>query len=178
MRHAIYPNLSNVFEIEEYDYNRVILKVKAETPLKVAQYPFLSGDWSYITVTRGCSHILTVVKTDGTTFSFKWGSGGHTIVADSLELLKANVVAFIQDENAILLDYTGETPKDISIYYNSNFNAWQLSINNVNFWNKDAKSVDEMIKYCEKFVKADWEKSVAQTGIDIWRAKSPVTSLK
>lgn len=178
MEHTIYPNLSDIFEIEECDYNRVILKVKVETPLKVAQYPFLSRDWLYITITRGRSHILTIVKTDGTTFGFKWGYDGYTLICDNLELLKTNAVAFIQNDNAILLDYTGGTPKEINIYYNSNFNAWQLSIDTVIFRNKDVKSANEMIKYCEKFVKADWEKGIAQTGIDIWRAKNPVTNLR
>ena len=175
----IYSNLSDIFEIEEYDYNRVILKVKADTPLKVAKYPFVSGEWEYITVTRGKDHILTVIKKDGTTFDFHWGYSGYTLISENLELLKANVVHFIENENAILLDYIGKEPEEVGIFYNDNYKSWQISFNTFHFWNKDIKSAEEMIEYADRFVKAtEWKNEKAVTGIDVWRAVNPIFVLK
>lgn len=178
---TIYKNLDKVFELESCDDLQVILKVKEMTPLLVAQYPFLSSDYSYITVTRGKNHILTIIHSNGTKFDFHWGEGGHTLISDGLELLRQNVIAFIGQSN-IILDYDGFEPKKAVIYYHSYFNQWQLTIegSGVSCYWRTSKAKDEkdMIKICEKFVKAQWEKAVAPTGIDIWKAIEPTFTLK
>jgi hypothetical protein len=84
----------------------------------VAQYPFLSSDYAYITVTRGKNHILTVIHSNGTKFDFHWGESGHTLISDGLELLRQNVIAFI-GQCRIILDYDGFEPKKATIYYNN-----------------------------------------------------------
>jgi len=177
MDYRIYPNLTDVFELEDFDYGQVIIKVKADTPLKVAKFPFVSGEWEYITVTRGEKHILTVIKKDGKTFSFEWGKGGYTLISDNLTLLKRNVLAFIKN-NDIILDYDGSKVKNASIYYNDYYKGWQLSIDGTHYWNYEVNSAEEMIEYCKRFVTAKWEKGIAQTGIDIWRAIEPKFTLK
>lgn len=178
MDYKIYPNLTDIFELEDVDYNQVVIKVKADTPLKVAKFPFVSGNYEYITVTRGGNHILTVIHKDGHTFSFSWGNGGYTLISDELKLLKRNILAFIEN-NDIIIAYDGSPVTKASIYYNDSFKCWQLSLDGQgNYWNHEVNSAEEMIEYCKRFVTAKWEFGKAQTGIDIWRTIEPKFALK
>ena len=174
-----FKDLDKVFAIEEIDDSQVIIKVNAKDPLTVAKYPFLESQYAFINITRGCKQILTVIYDDGHTFDFHWGGGSMTIIGENLTKLKQAVLQFI-DENAILLDYTGETVvTEISIYYNDNYKRWQLNIGTCHYWSKTATSVDEMIAEASKWVHAkSWDKSTASTGIDIWYAKDYELSIK
>lgn len=173
-------NLENIFCLKYFDNNKIVIQVLADDPFKVAMFPFVSSDWKYITVTRGKEHILTVVKDDGTTFDFHWGFSGHTLIGESLEMLKKNVLKFIDDSD-ILIEYNGGEIKEAKIYYNSNYNKWQLTLGTVDavYWRSDiAQSLEEMIEDCKRFVISDtWEKTVAVTGIDVWTATNPIFTI-
>lgn len=165
-------NLNDIFEIANVDSNQIIIKVNADSTLKVAQFPFVSMEYDYITVTRGNKHILTIIEKDGSTFDFHWGYGGYTLISEGLERLKKAVVQFI-NESDIFFEWKGETPKSATIYFNSNYRKWQLTIDGSHYWSDTAKSVNEMIRECRKFVISDWTQDIAQTGITIWKADNP-----
>lgn len=165
-------NLNNIFEIVDVDSNQIVIKVNADSTLKVAQFPFVSMEYDYITVTRGNKHILTIIKKDGSTFDFHWGYGGHTLISEGLERLKKSVMQFI-NESDILFEWKGKTSKSATIYFNSNYRKWQLTIDDAHYWSDTATSVNEMIRECRKFVISDWTQDIAPTGITIWKADNP-----
>ena len=177
---TIYKNLNNIFELESVDTTQIILKVNANSSLKVAKYPFVSSDYDYITVTRGRKHLLTVIHKDGTTFSFHWGEGGYTLISDNLSLLKYNVITFIEDNCGIILEYDGTEPlTEATIYYNTWYKKWQLSLNRSHWWSNTATDSDEMIEECKKFVTADeWKEQKATTGITVWKAINPKFTIR
>ena len=113
---------NDVFEIEEFDDQQVIVKVNAKDALAVARHPYVSSDMAYITVSRGVDHIFTVVKSDGKTFSFSFGASGYTLISEALEALKKAVLDFIS-RNGINIEYHGGKPFGADIYYNSNYNC-------------------------------------------------------
>lgn len=168
-------NLENIFYLKHIDDEKIIIQVLADDTFKVAMFPFVSSNWEYITVTRGKNHTLTVIKKDGTTFGFHWGFNGHTLIDDSLESLKKNVLKFINESN-ILLEYNGGKNESAKIYYNSNYKKWQLTINDdVHYWSDTAQSLPEMKEDCERFVLANnWVHRRAVTGIDVWDAEDIV----
>jgi hypothetical protein len=167
-------DLNKVFKLAEIDDEQVIIKVNAKDSLTVARYPFLSSDYDYITVTRGGNHILTVIKSDGKTFSFHWGTSGYTLISEDFELLRKQVCQFIHD-NYIMLELKGKPEsKKVNIYYNANYKKWQLSCN-ANFWSDKATDLESAIKDFSNIVTADeWKNEKAITGIDIWTAVNPV----
>ncbi len=179
----IYKNLDKIFKLVDVDYNQVIIEVNANTPLLVAQYPFVTSEMKYITVTRGKNHVLTIVFNKGTTDSFSWGDRGHTIISDSTAILKVNVLSFL-DDKGIILDYNGKefTGRPIKIYFNPNYKRWQLTFEGLFiWWSNKATNITEMIEECKKFVIAEkwnlnpkWSKS----DMDIWTAVNPVIKLK
>lgn len=91
-------DLSKVMEIVDRNSDRVVIKVNADDPLTIAMYPFIPGNTAYITVTLGEKHVLTVIKKDNSTFSFHWGIGGYTLISESLEQLRKEVVKFLKIE--------------------------------------------------------------------------------
>lgn len=119
--------MNEVFEVEVNECDKVVLKVNADDALTIAMNPFVSSDMAYITVTKGKNHILTVVKKDGTTYSFHWGHNGYTLISDSLEELRKNVVKYIKSQN-ILLDYDGTTPSEVYVSFNERFAQWELGM--------------------------------------------------
>ena len=60
----------NGFTLAKNTEEMAILQVMAKTPWEIAQHPYLSSDYEYITMTKEEKNIFTIVKTDGTTFSF------------------------------------------------------------------------------------------------------------
>lgn len=100
-------SLDKIFSIQDVSTDKVIIKVHADTPLTVAEYPFVASNYEYITVTRKGgkygSYILTVVKDDGKTFDFCWGYNGHTLISESLEMLKKAVVKFIKNNTDVAI---------------------------------------------------------------------------
>ena len=51
--------LKEIFEIVSNNSEQVVLKVNADDPLTVAMNPYVSGEYAYVTVTKGTEHILT-----------------------------------------------------------------------------------------------------------------------
>lgn len=90
-------NLDEIFTLYSDDEDQAIIKVNANSPLMVARYPFVSGEYEYITVTKSDTHILTIVKKDGSKTSFHWGAGGCTCISESLRELKTQVQKFLTD---------------------------------------------------------------------------------
>lgn len=88
--------MANVFELVEDNDSVVVLKVNADDPLTVALNPYVNATYDYISVTKGENHILTIVKKDGSTFSFHWGISGYTLICDELELLRKKVLHTIK----------------------------------------------------------------------------------
>lgn len=170
-------NLKEIFKLISADEDKVILEVLADSPLKVAMFPFVSSEYNYITVTRGRDHVLTVIKKDGKTFSFDFGDSGHTLISDSLKELKKYVLKFIEDNN-VLIEWNGQSINSVKIFYNSNYKKWQLTLEgkrkDVHYWSSTAKSSKEMIEECKRFIVASsWQKVIAVTGIDVWKAVNP-----
>ena len=96
-----YKNLTKIFKIVEKETDQVVIEVKSDDLLLCAKYPFIDGEYKYITVTRTkkCErcydYILTVLKSNGTSFKFDWGYSGFTLISKSSETLKENVMKFI-----------------------------------------------------------------------------------
>lgn len=180
-RKIVKKSVSNYpFEVYEKTSSQVILKVLAKDSLTVAKYPYVSAEWDYITVTRGNNHVLTVIKNDGSKFSFDWGEHGYTLISDSLKALKLAVIDFLELEKHILLDWDDGRVDEASICYNRNFTAWQLTLRGDRngrqiraiVRDKSAKSIEDMIPFAKNYVKVkDWKHGIAQTGIDIWEAE-------
>ena len=112
-------NLNEIFKFVSADEDKVIIEVIADSPLKVAMFPFVSSEYNYITITRGRDHVLTVIKKDGKTFSFDFGDSGHTLISDSLKELKKYVLKFIEDNN-VLIEWNGQGISNVKIFYNRN----------------------------------------------------------
>lgn len=178
-------NLSKVFKIEEVTNKQVIVNVSAKDPLTVARYPFLNSKMKYITVTRGDNHICTVIKEDGTTWSWEFGSRGHTLISDSVFELQKNLLEFIRSHD-IAIDYAGGFPKSARIFYNGNYNKWQLTIDvqggqksDFHVWATSADSIETAIKAFKGFVTSDnWNLRSAVTGLRVWDAVNPTFTLK
>ena len=162
-----------VLELVSVDNEKVVIKINAKDPLTVAMNPEFSSNMAYITVTRGEKHIMTIIRADGTTWSFHWGGGSSTLISDSVAAMRNKVVDFIRD-NGIIFGLTNK-PSEATIYYNNNYKSWQLTLSHGResdyIWYKDAHNEYDMMAYAKKFLNAIcWQKGVAQTGIDIWRA--------
>lgn len=171
--------MSEVFKVVHEDKAQVVLEVNAHDPLTVAMHPYVQSSWKYIAVSKGPRHILTVVKNNGGSFSFHWGEGGHTLISENLERLRKEVVKTIEDQY-IWLEWAGdETPDEINIFYNSNFRAWEMTArskhNRNACWFSKGKSWEDVAFDVEQIFpnvkNIRWEKGIAQTGIDIWRAR-------
>lgn len=165
---------SSVFQLVNVDTTQVVLKVVAEDNLTIAIHPYISGEYDYITVTRGEDHILTIVYKDGHTFAFNWGASGRTLISDALERLQYEVCCFIE-EKGILLDLNTDTVQKACIYYNSNYNKWQLIVNDSGYyWSQTAQSAEDMQKEAKRFISVKgWTEQTAATGIKMWNAVGP-----
>ena len=163
----------SVLELVSVDNEKVVIKINAKDPLTVAMNPEFSSNMAYITITRGENHIMTIVREDGTTWSFHWGCSSSTLISDSVATMRNKVVDFIR-ENGIVFGLTNK-PSEATIYYNNNYKSWQLTLRNGSesdyIWYEDAHNEYDMMAYAKKFLNPIcWQKGVAQTGIDIWRA--------
>ena len=168
-----------VFSLVENTNRQVVLKVNADDLLVIAKNPYINKEMAYITITKGSNHTLTVIKKDGTTFSFDWGSSGTTLINDNLNRLKWAAVDYIQDVLHILLDVEScKNPSSVVIYYNDWFKKWQASysfndrkLKDVNWWSKTAACKEDMIKeLSEVYDLSDFIHRLAPTGIDTWVA--------
>lgn len=92
----------------------VVIKNLCTNTYDVAMNPWLSLKIEFISITKGKTHVFTVINTDGSTWNFSWGEGGATVISSSVELLKKKVLAFL-DEECILLGCTGK-PRTIKTW--------------------------------------------------------------
>lgn len=169
---------NEIFELVKYDNQKAILKVKEVDNLTIAEFPFISSKMDYITITRGRNHVMSVINKDGSTWSISWGESGCTMCSDSTNALKWAARDFFQLDCGILLDLTVDNSeiKEATIYYNSNFHKWQLNLRvgpyqSQNLWFNDCKNQNDVIVKANKIIGVHtWEKGIAITGIDIWRA--------
>ena len=100
-------------KIVDNDNEQVVIKNMLHTSREVAMNPWLSLDIDYITILKGKTHIFTIIYKDGHTSSFSWGSGGMTIISESLNRLKLKVLEFLRTQNVLL----GCTDKPCAIKY-------------------------------------------------------------
>ena len=99
-----------MYKIIENTNEQVILEVPELSPLDVAKHPYLSADWSYITVAKGKKYTLTVVKKDGSTLSFSWSANRQTFLPDNAERLRESVMNFLKEKSICLSVTTDEEP--------------------------------------------------------------------
>ena len=82
-------NIINGLSLVEDTNELVVFKNEVKTPLEIAKHPYLGGNYEYITVSKGkYDHTITIVKSDGTTFSYEYGRRGHTLVTKNLITLR------------------------------------------------------------------------------------------
>lgn len=167
-----------IFTLEEANKDLVVIKVNCDNNLTAAKNPPVDMTYDYISITRGKEHIFDVIRKDGTSYNFHFGESGRTCIDKSTELLKNKVLSFLEEKN-ILIGYEHQPLVKANIYYNHNYNKWQLTMESKNresvyFWSKTATCADDLIKECKSLVEAQkWEKGKAQTGIEIWSAVNP-----
>lgn len=88
----------------------VVVKNCCKTPLDVAMNPELSLDYAYFSITRGAQQIFTVIRKDGSTWSFVFGGGETTCIGAETVALKNRVMSFIAS-CGIFIKLTGEARK-------------------------------------------------------------------
>jgi len=172
--------MNAIFELTERTPKQIILKVLAKDLLTIAQHPYLSKDMEYITVTRGENHTLTVIYTDGHTFSFHWGSSGHTLISDNLKRLQDAVCNFIETDCHILLGWDDGEIGIAKVFFNRNYSRWQLTLESKGaprksayYWDETATCLQDMCETALNYIDREvfgWSKSVAVTGIDVYTA--------
>ena len=169
---------NSIFELVANTNEEVILKINANSSLDIAKHPYIALDYDYITVTKGENHTLTIIRKDGTTFSFDWGLSGYTLITDNLERLKRKTVEFIQSQGVSLEVKTTGKPNKVEIFYNSNLKTWQASLCYVgirkkehyysNNANNELEVLDEIREIYNSAFGNTLIKSKAETGIDVW----------
>lgn len=115
----------NNFKLAKNTEEMVILEVKEKDAWTIAQYPFLSSDYKYITITKGKEHMLTITKENGTTSSFSFGESGHTCVSDNLTMLKFKALDAVFQYGILIDIKTMKKPTQVEIFYNDYFKRWQ-----------------------------------------------------
>lgn len=167
----------DIYELVNVTPHQVAIKVKEIDNLTRALHSYApSADIDYITVTRGANNTMRFIKKDGKTFSISFGDNGHTLISDSLESTKKSVIAFLED-NGIILGFDGTRVDVATIYYNSNFKKWQLTIEQRSpryckgyYFSNDSQSLEEMQLEASRFIDAkSWRHEIAVTGIDVWK---------
>ena len=170
----------NGFTLAKNTEDMAILKVVAKTPLEIAMHPYLSSNYEYITITKGCNHIFTIVKEDGTTFSFHYGFSGCTSISDELIVLRNKVHDTLEEYGVIIDVQTMELPYKMDIFYDTYGRSWnatlyfQDDLGKEDFLSSKAKNEEEMYKEIEEKFKIKFNpliKGRYQTGIDFWRTE-------
>lgn len=169
------------FELIQNTSTQVILKNTAKTSLDVAMNPYVSADIDYITVTKGNNHNCTVIKSDGNTFNFYWGTRGYNPVSENVEMLKRAVTNFISSQGIALDVCTTMQPNKATIYFNDNFNKWQASLSfpntekKQNYWSETSTNQYDMLEEIKDIFNntfSELNHDIAQTGIDVWKCSA------
>ena len=166
----------NGFILAKNAEDMAILKVMVKTPWEIAQHPYLSSDYEYITMTKEKINVFTIVKEDGTTFRFS----NCEMTDASIGKLKSKVYDALKKYGVTINIPTMELPYKISIFYNRNFKSWQADLLFEGFSEEQQmylstpKNAEELCNEIEKRFRIKFKPLVhgyAQTGIDIWKAE-------
>lgn len=165
----------NGFTLAKNTEEMAILKVMVKTPWEIAQHPYLSSDYEYITMTKEEKNIFTIVKTDGTTFSFS----NLEMTGASIGKLKGEVYDALKKYGVTVGIPTMELPQKMEIYYNRFAQRWQANLSFKGISKEQrmylyAQNAEEMCKEIEKRFRIKFKPLVhgyAQTGIDIWKTE-------
>lgn len=173
--------MKEVFEVASNTDDLVVLKVNADDPLVVAMNPYVSSDMAYISVTKGGNHVLTVIKKDGTHGTcFHWGDGGYTLISDGLEILKKNVIKFIEEH--VNFSIVG-TPTSCTMNYHTWYKGWQLTFERGSsrghvWWHgssptdlSGAKEWSRKLFDRYGYKEPVWKEEIARNGITVWETK-------
>ena len=97
--------MSEVFILVKDTPNLTVIKINPNlNNLDIALNPYLKKYMDYISVSKNRGkYTLTVINTDGSTWSFDWGAGGYTLISESTIMLKQAVVNFIRDKTGVYL---------------------------------------------------------------------------
>ena len=136
---------SEIYSLVSREPKTIVVKVKDVNNLTIAKNPFINAQMDYLSITRGEHKVLTVIHKDGSTFSFGWGGGSHTIVSDELIQLKQSIEDFIEKQCLIPLEWDDGEISDSSVYYNSNFNCWMFRL--IGKREGQRSNVDAIIKF-------------------------------
>lgn len=93
----------NMLQLIENNERLIVVKHLCKSPLDVAKNPEFAMDHAYYSITKGESHVFTVVKQDGTKWSFTFGGEATTMVDASTIMLKDRVLAFLNDVNVPII---------------------------------------------------------------------------
>lgn len=120
--------MDQMLELVSDNEKLAVFKHLCKTPLDVALNPEFALCHAYYTVTKGPYHVFTIVKQDGSTWSFEFGKGGATLISQSTSNLKVRVFAFAL-ENGILMDLTS-APKKAEAWRESDYygkSSWTIA---------------------------------------------------
>lgn len=145
-----------------------------KTPWEIAQHPYLSSDYEYITMTKEEKSVYTIVKTDGTTLSFAYLEGNA-----SIGKLKGEVSGALRKYGVTVDIPTMELPQKMEIYYNRFTQSWKANLSFKGISKEEqmylyTQNAEEMCKEIEKRFRIKFKPLVhgyAQIGIDIWKTE-------
>lgn len=120
--------MKDLVKLVENNEELVVLKVNELTTLQTALNPHLNNNMEFITITKGNQHVLTITYKDGDTFSFTWGTRGHTLISEGLEILRDKVTRLLIDINVFIDINTPGTPKLATSYHHGK--VYQLNLLN------------------------------------------------
>ena len=166
----------NGFTLVKNTEEMAILKVMVKMPWEIAQHPYLSSDYEYITITKEEKNDFTIVKEDGTTLSFS----DNTILDASFDKLRNKILDTLKKYGIVINVQTMELPQKMEIYYYSDYKKWlvNLSFDGVfpkqSIWLAEPKDENEVCEAIEEIYGIKFKPlthGYAQTGIDIWKAE-------
>ena len=96
--------LANFVTIQENNADCVILKVKKNAFMGLASLGCFDGTETFIRLTKGSNHTCTLWHKNGNIVSWEWGSGGYTLVCDSLAKIGRLVQNCIEYDFGIVME--------------------------------------------------------------------------
>ena len=100
-----FNNLKKIFSIKSISDSKdqVSITVHVDDIEVITEFPFIKKQYRYINLKKVDNRhivILTIIKEDGNTFSFNWGSS-DSLISENLIELKRAVLQFVEDETGI-----------------------------------------------------------------------------
>lgn len=90
--------LKDMVEIAANNSECVVLKVKDGQEMNLICLGCFLGDESMMRLTKGSTVTCTVFRRGGKSFSWNWGSGGHTLVTNQVEKMGRLIQRCIEDD--------------------------------------------------------------------------------